>query len=211
VRTILFILFVIFGLTFMARRLQIGPSFPFHPEWQPQFVQNGDFEQSLWNSGQPRGWFSPELSTDPEYVEYIYDQEISRGRGHSVSIRIDEKYSGEPGEAYWLQVLPLHRNHHYYQLQSWVRTKNILESPWLEIIGENESRRIPVMLVNSLSQTQITGTAGWTKISVRFFLPPGINKIRIRACIRLHDNKGGQVWFDDISLKLLGDHRLREV
>jgi hypothetical protein len=169
----------------------------------PDLVANGDFELQATSDNKPEGWSEAYLSHTKDLVKFSWDDQVAHAGARSISIAIDAGHPDEVVNYNWTKAVPSCEVGKRYELTGWVRAENLNATAWIVIQCWNEAMDDLVALINTYENNPVTGTSDWTEVRTTFTVPEGTAEVRIRAGIATPENRGGRVWFDDISIREL--------
>ncbi len=161
---------------------------------------NGDFEYVEDNDLTPAGWSSNILVKGKDYATISIDEKAYRSGGKSLLFEIPKSVSKQ---SYINKVVRSGyslKNLNTYELSGWIKTKDINNSPYIELEFWNNGKLAGRY---STKRDQIVGTTNWKKVSSIFKIPKGTSKVIILLAVPNFQNGGGKVWFDDIKIKSL--------
>lgn len=159
---------------------------------------NGGFEDA-YDGKNPDGWFANNLPQTKKYAELLVDNSVAHTGNKSILISISNNIQPEVIFYNWVRRIDGLKEGEIYELQGWVKTEKIKNSPFVELQLWNN-----IQIIGTASTAQsnlITGTKTWEPIKVIFSVPKGTSKILLRAGITNYNNSGGKVWFDDIQIR----------
>jgi len=158
---------------------------------------NGGFE-SDYDGENPDGWFANDLPQTKKYAELSIDNSTAHTGDQSILISISNNHPANKTFYNWIRRVDSIKEEGIYELQGWIKTEGIKNSPFIDVQCWNNTKMIGTA---STSQNySITGTKNWQHVKTIFSVPKGTSKILIRAGITSTENKGGKVWFDDIKI-----------
>ncbi len=160
---------------------------------------NGSFEELL-DEKTPDGWYANNLSGTRKFADLSIDHLVSHSGKQSIEIAFNKKLPHESFMYNWVRRVDGLKSLNVYELQGWIKTTGIKNSPSLEVQfwGQQENKLIGT--ISTKDRFPIVGTNNWKRVNVIFKIPPKVNKILLFAGVDGLDNDGGKVWFDDISL-----------
>ena len=163
---------------------------------------NGSFEKS-YDGESPDGWFANNLPHAKKYAVFAVDKTVFHSGGNSILISLDKKLPDESFTYNWARRIDGLKPSGVYQLQGWIKTREIKNSPYIEIQCWNSRTDQLVASISTKSRFQITGTSNWKRVDMIIKIPSGIDKVLLIAGVPSKNNDGGKVWFDDISISQL--------
>jgi len=131
----------------------------------------------------------------------VWSSEVAHSGDHSVAIHIKENYPDEKGQVSWMWVTTVRgvKVGETYRLSAWVKTQGLGLTPTILVQFKDASDRF-LSRADTHSEFPITGTTDWSEVKTQFVVPPHTAHVKVRATVKAMDNKGGTVWFDDVSL-----------
>ncbi len=158
---------------------------------------NGGFEKE--SDNEPEGWISNLLPQISDYVKFTVDDNTFHSGGSSFLIELS-KSQPEKQTIYKLtRRLPGFETSVVYELQGWIKTENIKNSPFLE--AQCWSQTTMLGYASSKKIMNITGTTDWKFVNAVFRVPKETVKILIVLGVPSTKNNNVKVWFDDIQVK----------
>ncbi|NJD21479.1 MAG: hypothetical protein FIA82_02240 [Melioribacter sp.] len=157
----------------------------------------GGFEDT-YDGENPDGWFANDLPQTKKNAELSVDNSVAHTGDQSIFISIFSNHPPENTLYNWIRRVDGLKEGGIYELQGWIKTEGIKNSPFIDVQCWNN-----IKLIGSASTSQnysITGTKNWQHVKTIFSLPKGTSKILIRAGITSSGNNGGKVWFDDFKI-----------
>lgn len=161
-------------------------------------VINGGFEDA-YNGENPDGWFANDLPQTKKYAELAIDNSVAHTGDRSILISIFNNHPPEITLYNWIRRVEGLKEGEIYELQGWVKTKNIENSPFIDVQCWSNIKMIGI--ASTKNSYSVTGTKNWQCIKTIFNIPKGTSKILIRAGITSFQNNGGKVWFDDFQIR----------
>jgi len=185
-------IFILIQLLFMLMFISCGVS-------SSIYNINGGFEESSYNLTMPDGWISNKPNYGYGNTELKIDNTISHSGNNSIMIFIDGKHSNKKYLFKWIRRIDGLKENSIYQLEAWIKTKNVKITPYLEI--NCWSKNILVGNISSDAKFSFSGSINWRPLEIIFKIPAGTDKIILSASMISYKNGGAQAWFDDISIK----------
>ena len=170
---------------------------------KPPILADGGFEPQTELQRSPTDWYATELPHTKEFVSFEWDAQVVHAGNRSVSIAIAPSHPDEKIAYNWTKVVGGCREGKTYELSGWIRAKSLSESAWICVQCWNDSKKKMLGFTTTQKDYPVTGTSDWTRVGTRFTVPEGTAEVRIRAGISTPDNRGGQVWFDDLQVREL--------
>jgi len=164
-------------------------------------VPGGDFEPLSEFEGVPTGWSGTYVPRTADYVEFSWDHEVSRGGNRSISIAISADHPDDPIAYNWTRLVNGWEIGGTYELRAWVRAEDLAETAWIVVQCWNLEFEEMVGFATTQGDHPVKGTTKWTRVGQVLEIPRDTEEVRIRAGIAAPDNRGGQVWFDDIEFR----------
>ncbi len=158
---------------------------------------NGGFEDT-YDGTNPDGWFANNLPQTKKYAELVVDNSVAHTGDKSILISIFNNHPPEITFYNWIRRVDGLKEGEIYELQGWVKTEGIKNSPFIDVQCWNSIKLIGT--ASTLQSCLVTGTKNWQNVKTIFSLPKGTSKILIRAGITSSGNNGGKVWFDDFQI-----------
>lgn len=159
---------------------------------------NEGFEDT-YDGKNPDGWFANNLQQTKKYAELVVDNSVAHTGNKSILIFISNNIQPEVVYYNWVRRVDGLKAGEIYELQGWVKTEKIKNSPFIEV---QLWKGIQMIGTASTAQScSVTGTKNWQLIKTIFSIPQGTSKILLRAGIKNTVNNGGKVWFDDIQIR----------
>jgi len=171
-------------------------------EAQTTYIESSSLEKLSSLQKSPIGWFKTEIPKTIEYVEFIWDEEISYKDKMSISIKISEKHPEENMIAYnWYTNVQNWKEGHKYELSCWVKGRDLNEPIWVCVQCWDEAMSKMLKFSTTQIDYPLTGTFDWQQIGVVFTIPVDTHKVVLRAGIAAPGNNSGQAWFDEVQLR----------
>lgn len=163
----------------------------------PTGLPNTSFE-NVDSKGNPAGWFATRVPRNQGHYLMQRDVSIAHSGSASVSISIGAEYRSKRLTGYnWMTSLAHWKPETDYKLTGWIRTQNTVRSPVI-ITQCWKGNKIIGFGTTAISH-QLDAKTDWTEVGYRFRVPSGTERVVVRAvCSDL--NRGGTVWFDDITI-----------
>ncbi len=158
---------------------------------------NGGFEDT-YDGENPDGWFANDLPQTKKYAALEVDNSVAHTGDNSILISIFDDHPPEITLYNWIRRVDGLKEGETYEMQGWVKTKDIESSPFIDVQCWSNTKMIGV--ASTKNNYSITGTKNWQSVKAIFNIPKGTTKILIRAGITSSQNSGGKVWFDDINI-----------
>ncbi len=187
-----------FFYTTMVLTLSCGSSAPSLNDYI-----NGGFEEKDSGNPDPDGWFPNRLPALSGFVKFELEDKTVHGGEKSISISISKSQPGKSNIYNWVNIVEGLGAKDVYELNGWIKTREITNSPFIEIQFWNRKQNKLIAKVSTLNQYPVTGTNNWHNVKTTFTVPEGTTRVLIIAGITSNGNSGGKVWFDDIQLKKL--------
>lgn len=159
---------------------------------------NGGFENN-YDGVTPDGWSANSLPQIKKYADLSIDNSVAHTGDKSILISISNDHPSDKTIYNWIRRIDGLKDDEIYELQGWVKTKNIKNSPFIDVQCWNDTK-----IIGSASTTNgysVTGTKDWQLIKTIFTIPKSTSKILIRIGIISSENNGGKVWFDDVQIR----------
>jgi hypothetical protein len=169
---------------------------------KPELLAGGGFESKSTDETNA-GWFATELPNTMEFVSFEWDEQVVHSGERSISIAIDSSHPDEVIAYNWAKAVPACQAGRSYELRGWIRTENLSGPAWIAVQCWNDARDKMLGFTTTQKDYPITGTSDWTQVETVFTVPAGTSEILIRAGIATPENRGGRVWFDDLSVREL--------
>lgn len=163
---------------------------------------NGGFEESDYDGEFPDGWFANNFSQTKKHAELLVDNSVAHSGDRSILISISKDHPPEIIIYNWIRRVDGLIVGETYELQGWVKTEKIKNSPFLDVQCWNNVKIIGS--ASTIKSNSVSGTKNWQFIKTIFNVPKSTLKILIRAGIKSSGNNGGKVWFDDIQISKAG-------
>ena len=166
-----------------------------------EIVSNGGFEQRDPQMDRPAHWHhNARNATD--IVRMGWSDEAGHSGNHSISIHILEGSPPEKSQISWMWTSEAHGLvvGETYRLSAWIKTRGLGFTPTVIVQFRNSEDEF-LSRADTHTGFPLTGTVDWTEVSSEFVVPPQTTHVKIRAIVKSHDNAGGSVWFDDISVQ----------
>lgn len=163
---------------------------------------NDGFEESDYNGEFPVGWFANNYSYTIKHAELLVDNSVAHSGNKSIMISISKYHPKDIIVYNWIRKVDGLLVGETYELQGWVKTEKIKNSPFLDVQFWNNVKIIGS--ASTIKSNSVSGTNNWQFIKTIFKVPIGTSKIMIRAGIKSFENNGGKVWFDDIHINKAG-------
>jgi len=167
----------------------------------PGLTTGGDFEPVSEFEGVPDGWSATWVPATADYVDFTWDSEVAHGGDRSISIAIASDHPEQPVAYNWTRTVRGWEVGQTYELTGWIRAENLTETAWIVVQFWNLEYEEMVGFATTQGDHPVRGTRDWTKVGQVFEIPRETDEVRIRAGIAAPDNRGGQVWFDDIQVR----------
>lgn len=164
----------------------------------PSVVKNGEVEFS--KDGAPLGWAPFAPAGAEQYAKMEWDLDEHRNGTHAVSIEILRTQPQQLSVYMWQGHLEGFKTNTWYELESYVKAKNLRETAWVEIQCWNRDGKKILATYNSRKTSQILDKREWEQVKFRFRVPRGTASVVVRACVNGQTNQGGKVSFDDFKL-----------
>ena len=171
---------------------------------EEKFIQSSGFESLSSLQKTPAGWNKTEIPKYKDYVEFIWDTEISYKDQMSISIQIHKDHPEDDFIAYnWYTTALNLQPGKEYELSCWVKGRDLHDPIWICVQCWDE----PMTKMLNFSTTQkdypLKGTFDWQQIGTVFSIPEETHKVVVRAGIAAPKNNGGQAWFDELHIREL--------
>lgn len=159
---------------------------------------NGDFEGTVGRSGYPASWFPAQLTETANFLKFQVE-DIGHGGKRSVSITIDKAHPSKLVAYNWISKPRGWKPGQALEISAWVKTENVTTTPSLivQCLGKDNNY---LTFGTSDEKFNITGTKDWTRIAALVLVPPETDQIHVRASLKMPENGGSKVWFDDFAI-----------
>lgn len=159
---------------------------------------NGDFEGTVERSGYPASWFPAQLTETANFLKFQVE-DAGHGGKRSVSITIDKAHPPQLVAYNWISKPRGWKPGQALEVSAWVKTENVTKSPSLivQCLGKSENY---LAFGTSDEKFNITGTKDWARIAALVLVPPDTDQIHVRAALKMPENGGAKVWFDDFAI-----------
>ena len=135
-----------------------------------------------------------------QYVAFTWDQHEVHSGQRSVSITIQDAHPDEMIAYNWTRAIDGCVPGGTYELTGWIKCKSLTETAWIVVQCWDDTLQKMLNFATTQRDYPVLGSSDWTRVGLAFEVPSGTREVRIRAGIATPDNRGGQVWFDDIEV-----------
>ncbi|MBD3220987.1 hypothetical protein GF314_07060 [bacterium] len=170
---------------------------------QPDRLVGGGFESQSEFQKTPGDWYPTVVPHTREFVDFEWDDQVAHAGDRSVSIAIDLDHPDEEIAYNWTKAVPGCEEGETYELSGWVKTEGLSGPAWICIQCWDEAKSEMLGFSTTQGDYPVTGTTDWTQVGTVFTVPASTAEVRVRAGIATPDNRGGRVWFDDLSIRRL--------
>jgi hypothetical protein len=165
------------------------------------YLDDGGFESYSSLQKTPTGWGCTELPATSDLVDFVWDSDTHYRGKRSISIKIDESHPNERIAYNWYATVQNWEVGKHYELSCWVKTQDLKGPAWVCVQCWDESNTEMVNFATTQKDYPITGTSDWQQVGTVFAVPDGTHRVLVRAGIATPDNRGGQVWFDELHVR----------
>ncbi|RLE31342.1 MAG: hypothetical protein DRJ61_11490 [Acidobacteria bacterium] len=170
---------------------------------QPELLVGGGFESQSEFQKTPGDWYPTVLPRTKEFVDFAWDDQVAYTGKRSVSIAIDPSHPDEKIAYNWTNAVPGCEEGKTYELSGWIKAEDLNGPAWICIQSWDDTKSKMLGFETTQMDYPVTGTTDWTRVGTVFKVPVGTAEVRIRAGIATPENRGGRVWFDDLSVRSL--------
>ena len=164
----------------------------------PACLPNVGFEMTD-SKGKVSGWHPTRVPRNQGHYIIQRDSSIAHSGKYSVSISISSDHPSSSPVAYnWVTNLAHFKTETDYKLTGWIKTQSAVHSP--SIITQCWKDKKIIGYGTTAVETLFEGDQDWTKVGYRFRIPKGTEQVLVRA-VCSNQNKGGTVWFDDVTVE----------
>lgn len=175
-------------------------------ENQTNYLESNGLEKVSSLQKKPAGWKSTEIPKTKEFVEFTWDDEHSYKADRSLKIKISEQHPDEESIAYnWYTDILNWQHGQKYEYSCWVKGQDLKEPVWVCVQCWNKGMTKMLKFVTTQHDYPLTGTFEWKKIGAVFMIPDNTDKVVLRAGIAAPGNNGGQMWFDEVHVREVGE------
>jgi hypothetical protein len=170
---------------------------------QHELLNYGGFEQKSNFQKTPGDWYPTIMPATQDFVDFEWDDQVAYSGNRSVSIAIDPAHPEDEIAYNWTKAVAGCEEGRTYELSGWVKAENLNGPAWICVQCWDDTFSDMLAFATTQKDWPITGTLDWAQVGTVFTVPAGTAEVRIRAGIASPDNRGGRVWFDGLSVRLL--------